>query len=821
MLMLYCLQQADYAQQRTRVPSPPESALGGISRCQGPKPCIDILYYPDTAEVRSYLNLFAQTNAQRTNQPKMTLDGSIATLDAPTTNKGMLSIPSADFVYPYVVRNQNTTNWAVTFSSTTDPTPNIQYQIWFNTSRTSEGDEIFSQELLSFMRGMDEAIITILNNPSATVSAKIDVGIKSWPVSPPSNLSDTVVQNLGPVFFFCSIMVIFLNALDTIVTEKEKRLRLGMEMTGLTPFVYWISHFLSLSLESLTASLFTTCFGLAFGFQSFRNSDFFVLILTFFLLGESMIVMGFFISTFVSKARVAMMVGIFVFIVGILFQSFVFSSAYFGYVWWKRLVPPAVPGFFSIFPFFNFGKLFMDISTFTTGKPSAITGTYAVGPGLPWSSLYKPVPSSLLPFYGDGSVPTPPPPIEAMYNLIWNTVLYGFLTWYLDLVIPNEFGKRMPPWFFLTKSYWGGDSHKVDYEQWHHQQTQHTRSLPHLNDAVLQEHEESTKKRPDLPIQMMHLRKEFRSNGQSRISVKDLCLGLNKGELFALLGQNGAGKTTTINILSGLMQSDSGDALVFGYSVKEQMHCIRKLMGICPQYDVLFDDMSAREHIQLFCGIKGIPHTQWGHLVQERLSAVRLLAVADEPVRTYSGGMKRRLSVMLATIGDPQITFLDEPTTGMDPINRRHVWKFIEQFKRNRVVILTTHSMEEAEVLGDRIAIMAHGRLRAIGTPTMLKYKYSVGYRFSIITEAYLVNRVKELISKRTRGAVLEDDGAGALIYQFPQAVSKEIPGFIKFLDENPLGYFKSWGMSETSLEQIFLRIVRANQQESIIYGED
>ena len=152
-------------------------------------------------------------------------------------------------------------------------------------------------------------------------------------------------------------------------------------------------------------------------------------------------------------------------------------------------------------------------------------------------------------------------------------------------------------------------------------------------------------------------------------------------------------------MLSGLTPASSGDALIYNLSVANNMLAIRKFMGICPQHDILFDDLTAREHIQLYAGLKGVPQEQWEPLIQERLQLVRLLSVADIRAGTYSGGMKRRLSLVIATIGDPKIIFLDEPTTGMDPVNRRHVWSFIEKFKKNRVIVLTTHSMEEADVV--------------------------------------------------------------------------------------------------------------------------
>ncbi|KAK9687931.1 hypothetical protein K7432_014586 [Basidiobolus ranarum] len=218
-------------------------------------------------------------------------------------------------------------------------------------------------------------------------------------------------------------------------------------------------------------------------------------------------------------------------------------------------------------------------------------------------------------------------------------------------------------------------------------------------------------------LRIAHLRKVykngwFKKSKLDKVAVRDLCLTLEEGKLLALLGQNGAGKSTTMNILSGLTPATSGDAYFFGYTRSDDIDTIRGMLGVCPQHDILFDDLTAAEHVELYATLKGIPRNEIPNLIKSRLQAVRLWNVANKRSAAYSGGMKRRLSVVISTLGDPKIVFMDEPTTGMDPVNRRHVWSFIEQFKKDRVIILTTHSMEEADVLGDRIAIMALGRLR-------------------------------------------------------------------------------------------------------------
>uniref|UniRef100_A0A0D6QSR9 ABC transporter domain-containing protein n=1 Tax=Araucaria cunninghamii TaxID=56994 RepID=A0A0D6QSR9_ARACU len=213
-------------------------------------------------------------------------------------------------------------------------------------------------------------------------------------------------------------------------------------------------------------------------------------------------------------------------------------------------------------------------------------------------------------------------------------------------------------------------------------------------------------------------------------AVKGLWVNFEKDKLFCLLGPNGAGKTTTINCLTGVTPITAGDALIYGNSIKSTsgMSNIRKLMGVCPQFDILWDALSATEHLYLFASVKGMPRSAIKSDAENLLAKVKLSDAAGIRAGSYSGGMKRRLSVAIALIGDPKLVFLDEPTTGMDPVTRRHVWDIIEDAKRGRAIVLTTHSMEEADVLSDRISIMARGKLRCIGTSIRLKSRFGAGY---------------------------------------------------------------------------------------------
>jgi ATP-binding cassette subfamily A (ABC1) protein 3 len=167
-------------------------------------------------------------------------------------------------------------------------------------------------------------------------------------------------------------------------------------------------------------------------------------------------------------------------------------------------------------------------------------------------------------------------------------------------------------------------------------------------------------------------------------------------------------------------------------SVKKQMSSIRPKLGVCPQHDILYPQLTVTEHLQLFCAIKGMPSESIARHVQEMIELVGLTEKKNALSAALSGGQKRKLSIGIALLGDSKVVFLDEPTSGMDPYSRRWTWNLLKQKKAGRVIVLTTHFMDEADYLGDRIAIMANGNIQCCGSSLFLKNKYGVGYTFTI-----------------------------------------------------------------------------------------
>lgn len=199
-------------------------------------------------------------------------------------------------------------------------------------------------------------------------------------------------------------------------------------------------------------------------------------------------------------------------------------------------------------------------------------------------------------------------------------------------------------------------------------------------------------------------------------AVDKLNLEIQQGELFSLLGVNGAGKTTTIKMLTCLTKPTDGDAVVGGYSVTKEPEQVKRLIGVSPQETAVAPNLSVKENLELICGIHGFSKEKTQAKIRELSGQLALDTILQRKAGKLSGGWQRRVSIAMALISEPQILFLDEPTLGLDVMARRELWEVIRLLKGRITIILTTHYMEEAEALSDRIGIMKNGRMLAVGT---------------------------------------------------------------------------------------------------------
>jgi len=206
-----------------------------------------------------------------------------------------------------------------------------------------------------------------------------------------------------------------------------------------------------------------------------------------------------------------------------------------------------------------------------------------------------------------------------------------------------------------------------------------------------------------------------------RTAVDSLDLTIDRGELFALLGQNGAGKTTTIRMLCGLLAPTEGDAVLMGKSVTTQTGEVKQIINVSPQETAVASKLSVRENLEFVAEVYGFKGSEAKRKAAEMMEAFSLTDRANDRAKSLSGGMQRRLSIAMALISEPEILFLDEPTLGLDVRARKELWKHIQQLKGSMTIILTTHYLEEAEALADRIGIMSAGKLTALGTAEQIK----------------------------------------------------------------------------------------------------
>src|SRR4249919_2816945 len=206
-------------------------------------------------------------------------------------------------------------------------------------------------------------------------------------------------------------------------------------------------------------------------------------------------------------------------------------------------------------------------------------------------------------------------------------------------------------------------------------------------------------------------------------AVKGISFAVQEGEIFGLLGPNGAGKSTLIRMLTTLLPPTEGTAIVNGFDVRREANGVRRSIGVIPQAMTSDVELSVEENLSIYAKLYGVPREKRTRLMAELLDAVELTQWKDKQVKNLSGGMRRRVEIARGLVHEPRIFFLDEPTTGLDPVSRVNVWQMLERIKSERqlTILLTTHYMDEADKLCDRIAIVDHGELKALDTPTRLK----------------------------------------------------------------------------------------------------
>jgi ABC-2 type transport system ATP-binding protein len=296
-------------------------------------------------------------------------------------------------------------------------------------------------------------------------------------------------------------------------------------------------------------------------------------------------------------------------------------------------------------------------------------------------------------------------------------------------------------------------------------------------------------------VQTFKLTKHF----GSLVAVDGVDLEIKKGELFSLLGPNGAGKTTTINMLCCLLKPTHGTAQVLGYDIAKEPFKVKELIGVSPQETAISEHLNSWENLSLIGKVHGLGSAELKRRSKELLETMGLVERAKDQVRKFSGGMRRRLSLIMALVHDPEVLFLDEPTLGLDPQSRRAIWEYIEGLKGKKTILLTTHYMEEADALSDRIGIIDEGKIVALGTPDELKRNISDESTMIVSADNLSGEAVEGLKNKYLR----VEEVKGKLRLQGKNLVLKEI---VDYLHSQGVAV-RSAALEEPTLEDVFIQI--------------
>ncbi|KAK9049056.1 hypothetical protein SSX86_031977 [Deinandra increscens subsp. villosa] len=596
---------------------------------------------------------------------------------------------------------------------------------------------------------------------------------------------------LGPLFFTWVILQLFPIVLTALVYEKQQNLRIMMKMHGLGDGPYLMISYAYFLAVSLVYMLCFVVFGSAVGLKFFTLNDYSIQFVFYFIYINLQISIAFLVAAFFSNVKTAAVVGyITVFATGLLgafFFQFFLQDRSFSRVW--IVVMELYPGFSLFGGLYEFSQY-------------AFAGNYMGTDGMRWGDL------------SDSKNEMR----RVLIIMVLEWLVIFFVTYYIDQA--GRSGKS--PLFFLEKL---KKKHSTSFRK-PSLQRQGSKVYVELEKPdVVQERERVEQsllgQGTSHAIVCDNLKKVYpgRDGNHEKMAVRGLSLALSQGECFGMLGPNGAGKTSFINMMIGLVKPSSGTAYVQGMDINTNMDEIYANMGVCPQHDLLWETLSGREHLIFYGRLKNLKGSTLTQAVEESLKSVNLFngGVADKQAGKYSGGMKRRLSVAISLIGDPKVVYMDEPSTGLDPASRNNLWNVVKRAKQNRAIILTTHSMEEAEHLCDRLGIFVDGSLQCVGNPKELKGRYGGSYVFTMTTPSSHEADVENLVKGLSPNANKIYQISGTQKFELPKQAIKIADVFRAVENAKSRFQVQAWGLADTTLEDVFIKVAREAQPFDVL----
>ncbi|KAI0234119.1 ATP-binding cassette sub-family A member 3 [Lamellibrachia satsuma] len=390
--------------------------------------------------------------------------------------------------------------------------------------------------------------------------------------------------------------------------------------------------------------------------------------------------------------------------------------------------------------------------------------------------------------------------LHIVLMLIFDTFLYMSFAFYVDAIIAGNYMNAKPWYFPCQPSYWfGGGRNTPD--------TDTGTDNVSINGEFF---EESTRKSV-AGVQLRNLRKVFGRGSNLTTAVEGLTLNCYEGQITVLVGPNGAGKTAIMHMLTGFLPPTSGKATIYGQDIRKDMSRIVSTLGLCPQFNTLYGNITVEEHVIFFAKLKDHKGPDLDREVHSLLKDMALDQYRKSRVDTLSGGTKRSLHVILALVGGPKVVILDEPTSGLDPQARHNTWNLLKKYRNDRTIIIITHNMDEADHLSDRVVIMVNGRMECSGSPMFLKKKYGPGYRLHITKYSNCnVNEVTDLLTEYVENVSLDNQVGSELSYTVGVDCSQTFPKLFQALAANKYRLkIERYAATETTMEEVFTRISR------------
>ncbi|XP_064800500.1 uncharacterized protein abca12 isoform X2 [Oncorhynchus masou masou] len=655
----------------------------------------------------------------------------------------------------------------------------------------------YNRGFVYLQESIDRAIIETQTGQQVTEPA---VQLQAFPY--PCFLKDEYLNSIAfafPLVLMIAWVLFIANFVKKLVHERELRLHEYMKMMGVNP----ISHFFAWFIESacfLIITIITLTIILKAG-RVLPHSDGFLLFLYLSDYGLSILAISFLVSSFFDKTNIAGLSGALIYVI-----------SFFPFIIVMTLE--------SSLSFSTKSALSLFAPTCFSYASQYITRYESQGEGIQWSNQY------ISPMAGDTS---------SFGWLCWllliDSVCYFIIGAYIRIVFPGKYGIAKPWYFPVMPSFWTGlfcccskGPENVNRGLlFSNIMKNNLSAFPNEKDSKVEGGFPSHMKEEisGLPVGVaLHgLTKTY----GDRAAIENLNVKFYEGQVTALLGHNGAGKTTTMSLLTGLFAPSSGTIEVYGKDMETNIDDVRQELGVCMQYDVHFDHLTTKEHLLLYGQIKA-PHWSQNDLkaqVRKILEETGMYAHRHKRVGTLSGGMKRKLSISIAFIGGSRLVVLDEPTTGVDPCSRRAIWDIVIKHKKDRTIILSTHHLDEAEVLSDRIAFLERGGLKCCGSPFYLKDKLAQGYNLTLTKKVQAPDsqarfdgvEVKTFIQSYMPDARLKEAEMGDLVYSLPPFSSSNAEAYrslLSSLDSNlDLLQLGCYGISDTTLEEVFLQLTQ------------